>query len=60
MKDYERVDPQDGYDEHGRIIYCCRSGGYVMVKRPKAKPFVLSLKEWAKVSREPLTQNAEG
>ncbi len=52
MKAFERIDQRDAYDSTGKIMFLCRSGGYVMVKRPRATPFVLSLKEWAKISRE--------
>jgi hypothetical protein len=36
-------------DDNGEIRYMCRSGGYVMVRRPRAMPFVLSEKEWARL-----------
>ncbi len=52
MKAFEMVDQRDAYDSTGKIMFLCRSGGYVMVKRPRAIPFVLSLKEWAKISKE--------
>lgn len=31
-----------------RLRYMTRSGGYVMVRKPRAMPFVVSEKEWAK------------
>lgn len=55
MKQFERVDVAPGYDENGKIIHMVTSGGYVMVKRPRCAPFVLSLKEWAKIPKEPLS-----
>jgi hypothetical protein len=52
MKNFERVDIRPAYDAHGKIVHMVTSGGYVMVKRPHAMPFVLSLKEWAKLPKE--------
>lgn len=34
-----------------RIRLMARSGGYVMVKKPRAAPFVLSEKEWAALDK---------
>lgn len=53
MKQFERVNPSPGYDAHGKIVHMVTSGGYVMVKRPRCAPFVLTLKEWAKIPKEP-------
>jgi hypothetical protein len=36
-------------EPHDRLRYMARSGGYVMVRKPGAMPFVLSEKEWAKL-----------
>lgn len=55
MKNFERVDTRPAYDEHGKIMHMVTSGGYVMVKRPRCTPVVLSLKQWAKLSKEPVT-----
>lgn len=52
MKSFERVDTRPAYDKQGKIMHMVTSGGYVMVKRPKAMPFVLTLKEWAKLPKE--------
>ena len=52
MKQFERVDTSPGYDEHGKIVHMVTSGGYVMVKRPRCAPFVLSLKQWAKIPKQ--------
>lgn len=49
MKNFEVVDTTPIEDRLGKISYMCRSGGYVMVKRPRMAPFVLSLKQWAKL-----------
>lgn len=38
---YRRLDP-----EGGRLRFMARSGGYVMVRRPRCHPFVLTEKEW--------------
>lgn len=40
----KRLDP-----EGGRLRFMARSGGYVMVRRPKCQPFVLTEKEWGKL-----------
>ena len=53
MKSFERVDTAPGYDEHEKIVHMVTSGGYVMAKRPRCAPFVLTLKEWAKIPKEP-------
>ena len=36
-------------------MHMVTSGGYVMVKRRGCVPFVLGLKEWAKLPKEPAT-----
>jgi hypothetical protein len=41
---------KDKQDEHGRIVFMTRSGGYVMCRRPRCLPFVLSEKQWGKLS----------
>lgn len=51
-----QYDPTPAYDMHGKITPMARSGGYVMVKRPRCAPFILSEKDWRKL---PKTQ-AEG
>jgi hypothetical protein len=53
MKSFERVDTRPGYDDHGKIVHMVTSGGYVMVKRPRCMPFILTLKEWAKIPKQP-------
>ncbi len=40
------------YDEHGKITPLVRSGGYMMVRRPRCMPFVMTEKDWRKLSRE--------
>lgn len=52
MKKFEKVDVRPAYDRHGKLLYMCRSGGYVMVKRPRCMPFVLTLKDWSKMPKE--------
>ena len=54
MKTFERVDTRPGYDTTGKILHLVTSGGYVMVKRPRERPYVLTLKEWARISKEPV------
>lgn len=41
---HRRRDP-----EGGRIRCMARSGGFVMVRKARAAPFVLTEKEWAKL-----------
>jgi hypothetical protein len=57
------TDPQpfhkSRYDAHGEIRYMTRSSGYVMCRRPRCTPLVLSEKEWARLPTEPLAEGAE-
>lgn len=41
----------------GRVRLMSRSGGYVMVRRPRAMPFVLTEKEWARMPLWPLPED---
>ena len=43
----DRLDPNSVKPE--RVRYMARSGGFVMVKIGRSKPFVLSEKEWARL-----------
>lgn len=43
----DRADLQSTGNE--RIRFMVRSGGFVMCRRPRQKPFVLTEKEWAKL-----------
>lgn len=45
------IDTADAYDRHGVIRYMVRSGGYVMVRRPRCTPFVMSEKDWRKLPK---------
>lgn len=47
------IDKTDAYDQHGPIRYLTRSGGYVMVRRPRCVPFVMHEKDWAKLPKTP-------
>lgn len=38
----DRAHPSDG----GKVRFMTRSGGYVMARRPRCVPFVMSEKEW--------------
>ena len=38
------------YDESGPIVAMAVAKGYVMARRPKCVPFVLSVKAWFKLS----------
>lgn len=51
MKAFERVNTAPAFDQYGKIIHMVTSGGYVMVKRPRKMPFVLTLKDWAKLPK---------
>jgi len=53
VKNFERVDTRPAYDAHGKIVHMITSGGYVMVKRPHRRPFVLNLRDWARLPKEP-------
>lgn len=54
MKPRVRVDPGPGYDQHGMVVFMAAARGYVMARRPHCMPFVLPLKEWLAMPREPL------
>ena len=41
----DRAHRSDG----GKVRFMARSGGYVMCRRPRCAPFVLSEKEWLKL-----------
>ena len=43
----DRKDLQSSGNE--RIRFMVRSGGFVMCRRPRQKPFVLTEKEWGKL-----------
>lgn len=45
--DRKLVEQEQG--DGGRVRLMVRSGGYVMVRRPGAMPFVLTEKEWARM-----------
>lgn len=40
----------DRRDQWGRIRFMARASGYVMVRRPVARPYVLREKEWLQLS----------
>lgn len=46
------INTADAYDASGPIKYMTRSGGYVMVRRPRCAPFVLSEKDWRKLPKD--------
>ena len=46
------INTHDAYDAHGPIKYMTRSGGYVMVRRPRCAPFVLSEKDWRRLPKD--------
>ncbi len=45
-------DTRPAYDHHGKIVFMARSCGYVMARRPRCIPFVLSEKEWRKLPKD--------
>ena len=47
------IDTARRYDQYGEIRYMTRSGGYVMCRRPRCRPFALTEKEWNKLSLHP-------
>ncbi|WP_291773787.1 hypothetical protein [Luteibacter sp.] len=53
MKAFEQVDKRPAFDDYGEIRHMVTSGGYVMVRRPKCRPFALTLEEWARLPKEP-------
>ncbi len=58
-KSYERIDPRPAYSNGVKVIHMVTSGGYVMVKEARQRPFVLTLKEWARLPKEPPKEDAE-
>lgn len=44
-------DTAPAYDWLGKITFMVRSGGYVMCKRPRATPFVISEKDWKRLPK---------
>lgn len=41
----DRAHPHDG----GKVRFMVRSGGYVMCRRPRRAPYVMTEKEWRKL-----------
>lgn len=37
-------------DEHGPLVYMANADGYVMVRRPRAVPFVMTETGWRKLA----------
>lgn len=54
----DRAHPADG----AKVRYMACSGGYIMARRPRCMPFVLSEKEWGKwdLFREPAADFQKG
>lgn len=46
-------DTSDRVDSIGPIKLLARASGYVMVRRPRAMPFVLSEQKWSDLERLP-------
>ncbi|MDH2239083.1 hypothetical protein N5K27_22500 [Pigmentiphaga sp. GD03639] len=45
------IDQAPAYDHLGKITFMVRSGGYVMCRRPRCMPFILSEKEWRRLPK---------
>jgi len=56
---WKPIDKCDRFDENGRIMFMVESGGYVMCKRPRCMPFVVSIKAWEKMSFKPVDSGAK-
>lgn len=41
--------PRKHSEDGGRVNFMCRSGGYVMCRKPRCNPFVLSEKQWQRL-----------
>lgn len=54
------IDTTRRYDQYGEIRYMTRSGGYVMCRRPRCMPFVLSEKDWNKLPTQSSVASKEG
>jgi len=39
------------FDQHGKITALAAAKGYVMVRRPQATPFTLSVARWNEIAR---------
>ncbi len=48
------------YDIHGAIRCMVVADGYLMVRRPRAAPFILTKKEWLMLSPQPVAIGATG
>lgn len=51
MSKYAFLDMSPAYDKSGKLVAMVRSGGYVMVKRPRCRPFVMTDKDWVKLPK---------
>ncbi len=51
MSKYTFLDMNPGHDRSGKIVAMVRSGGYVMVKRPRCMPFVMAEGDWVKLPK---------
>jgi hypothetical protein len=46
MSESKRFDTRDRFDERGLIKFMAQADGYVMVRRPRGMPFVLTANKW--------------
>jgi hypothetical protein len=51
---------QTRYDATGPIRCMAVAGGYLMVRRPRAAPFVVSAREWLLLAAAPVLPGATG
>lgn len=58
MAHYESEIRTIRYDKVGKLTILCHSGGYLMVRRPKAIPFVMREKDWRKLAIEQQTTDS--
>lgn len=54
VKAFKPLDKRPAYDEYTDLRYICGSEGYVMVRRPYCTPFVMPLKQWEKLPKQPV------
>ena len=51
--------PERRYDEHGPIVLMAEVDGYLMVRRPRMHPGVMTVKEWLALDPNPPSAGQE-
>jgi hypothetical protein len=46
------------YDRFGKLVIMASAGGYILARRPRKPPLILTKKDWRKLSRTPIAQGA--